>query len=424
MTNRKPHKLSWLLIFLIIFLSTCSSSTANPIPNPSVDFTAIAATNTASEAKTESAPTTSITVTAEITPTAYLPVVNRPSEKFLGVYLQQYWTTDNVDQYMSQADQQTGKKHTSVGWFIDLQNIAFTDRQTEINTNNFYRQLDALWNKGYISFVNLGSTYEASAWDVGDNCPIAFSLNQIITGECDSAIQKMADLYYQWLALGGGRRAMIAPLQEMNGVWISYGEEPNTSEEYKIAYRHILDIFTQRGITRDQIWWVFAPNAYNDPGDYAREFENYYPGDNVVDIVGFSSYNYGYCPQINPDWWTWERYPKIFEPYVVRMQAMAPSKPIIIAETASSAFFGVDGNGNPIHNPGKMNEWLVETYDYLAKRDGVIGVFYFSFKSFGVLDGCEIEINPGGQMLSGYTTAASNAVYQYLTANQLSELIR
>jgi Glycosyl hydrolase family 26 len=393
-----------------------------PFQESSITSTNIALAEVTREGTLEYTPGVTLEATAVLTPTVYLPLVNQKTDKFLGVYFEQYWTSQTVDEFMTPADRQTGKMHTSVGWFIDLQNIAFTPRQNDLNINNFYRQLEALWDNGYISFVNLGSALQISDYDVPDNCPIAFNSSQVISGECDPAIQRMADLYLQWVSLGGGRRAMIAPLQEMNGIWTSYGKDPNTSAQFKEAYRHILSIFADKGITRDQVWWVFAPNGYSNPGDDARKFENYYPGDDVVDIVGFSSYNYGYCPDINPNYWRWESYSEIFEPYIARMQVMAASKPIIIAETASTAYYH-DESGNPRYDIDAMNQWLIENYNYFASRSGVIGIYYFSFHEFGGLGGCEIELNPNGEILSGYVTAASNPIYQYLTVEKLDTII-
>ena len=103
------------------------------------------------------------------------------------------------------------------------------------------------------------------------------------------------------------------------------------------------------------------------------------------------------------------------------MQTMAPSKPIIIAETASTAYY-TDGNGNPVIDYNQMNRWLIENYDYFANRTGVIGVYYFSFTVFNG-NNCAININPDGVVLSGYRSGVSTSVYQYLNTTQMDRLI-
>lgn len=407
MRKNKIHKFSYFLIFIVIFLSTCSSSTAQPIEGANASSTNIAIIQATNSTRAEDGPGTTIEETPVVTPTAYLPILNRLGDKFLGVYFDQYWTQDNVIPYMTQVDQGAGKKHTAVGWFIDLEDTAFTVPITDLPGNNLYRQLEALWNAGYISFVNMGSNA---------------TTQQINSGERDREISYAAEFYKSWVGLGGGRRAMIAPLQEMNGDWTAYGIDPNTSDQYKLAYRHIVNIFAQKGITRQQLWWVFAPNGYNDADKPWREFENYYPGDDVVDIVGFSSFNYGFCPSIQAEWRRWESYPQIFEPYIARMQDMAPTKPIIIAETGTPPWYAQDAEGNPLFDINQMNQWLIENYEYFATRQGVIGVFYFSFAEFQNRQ-CNMEINPDGQMLSGYHTAVSIPVYSYFNSTYLDDLI-
>jgi hypothetical protein len=308
---------------------------------------------------------------------------------------------------MPAADAGAGKKHTSVGWFIDMEDTAFTEPIPPLWGNNLYSQLEWLWLSGYTSFINLGTNATAG---------------QIINGERDSQIGYAAQLYKTWVDQGGGRRALVAPMQEMNGIWTPYGRY-STSDEFKLAYQHILSIFASKGVTREQIWWVFAPNGYSDPGDEEHMFEKYYPGDEIVDIVGFSAYNYGFCAEINPNYRRWESYPEIFEPYIARMQAMAPSKPVIIAETATTACYTQDENGNPICDDSAKNQWLMDNYEYFAERTGVAGMFYFSFSNFDGIT-CDMEINPNGEMYSGYQDGLSDPIYKYFNTQDLDLLFR
>jgi beta-mannanase len=311
----------------------------------------------------------------------YLPFVSQSitndfssNSKFIGIYMQQYWTDGTVSEFMLLADNLASKKHTVTGWFINLQNIAFTSRQNDINYNNFNRQLEALWNKGYISFINLTSAQEATSYDVSDNCLISFSAYQVAHGDCDRAIQKMADLYYQWISLGGERQAFIAPFTEMNGVysdgipWTSYGGDP---ENYKLAYQRILNIFEQRGVSRDRVWWVFAPNGWSW---YGHEFEKYFPGDDIVDVIGFSSYNFGFCQQAFP-WQSWENYTTLFDPYLARIRAIAPGKPVILAQTGTTA----QHQSAADFNVYEKNQWLRSNYEYLSQQPQVLGILYYDY---------------------------------------------
>jgi len=325
----------------------------------------------------------------------FLPLVRNGSEstyekKFIGIYMEQYWDEKNVSTYMPLADQLAGKKHSVSGWFIDIEDNAFIKPIDRLEVNNFYRQLEALWQAGYISFVNLNSTRTSY---------------EIASGKVDAALRQMADVYTRWVGKGGGRRAFIAPLQEMNGYWTSYGQDPGN---FKLAYQRIQNIFSQRGITRNQVWWVFAPNGWSRDG---HEFERYYPGNDVTDVVAFSSYNYGYCPVAIP-WQRWENYDTLYAPYISRIQVMAPNKPIIIAQTGTTAQYPKTGQ----YNNDMKNKWLVDNYNYLASQPAVLGVLYYDFS----LDWeCDWTITQGGPF-TGYATGAANPAFQYLNAQDMA----
>ena len=379
MLKIKLIKIIFILFSLTIVLSTCSAT----LPQNEIPFTE--------------------TPVPQVTQTVFLPVISKPTDpKFFGIYFKKYWNKDEVKDYLPLVDQGAEKKHTAIGWFIDLEDVAFTGQVTYLPGNPFFEQLEALWQGGYVSFVNLGSN--ATATDINN-------------GGRDNQIRYAAEVYKEWISLGNGRKAMIAPLQEMNGTWTAYGEK-STSEEYKQAYKRIFDIFSNNGISRDQIWWVFAPNGWNDPTKPERAFENYYPGDAFVDIVGFSSYNYGWCPSTADISGKWESYAEIFDPYIDRMMVLASTKPIIVAETATSAYAS-----EGIKDIYQKNNWLIENYNYLANHPEIIGVFYFSFSDF---DGyaCDFEINTGDLVFSGYRDGISNPAYQYITINQLNEIIK
>ncbi len=401
MTMHRIYKLGILLIVLLLFASTCTTSGKQQSQASGSDSTKIALAYATLKGSTDNTSGSELNVTGTITPTVYMPIAQKPGPKFAGIYMDEEWSSEDIAKLQS-VDSQAGKKETSVGWFINFEDAMASGSSGNFADNKFYKQLDALWNAGYISFVNLSTNT---------------TLQNILDGQRDQEITYVAQSYKAWVDQGGGRRAMIAILQEMNGPWSPYGNDPNTSEQYKAVYKYILGKFEALDVTRDKVWWVFAPNGYSDPGNDARRFENYYPGDDVVDVVGFSSFNFGYCPAINSDFWRWESYPQIFEDYITRMRRMAPSKPIIIAETATPPWSSKDQAGKPVFDVNQMNQWLIENYDYFAVRTGVIGVYYYSYAY------CDFKIDPGGQLVNGYKSALSNPAYKYFNASDLDNLI-
>lgn len=363
----------------------------------------------------ETTPSNEIEFEQEIPTSIFLPLVRNGLPKFIGYIDKIYWSKENVERYMPEADNLSGLQHTAVGWFIDIQDPAFyEDWETEaaLNRNNLYRQLERLWEKGYVSFVKIGSRD---------------SIDKIINGNYDARIAQMAKIYKRWVDKGEGRKAMLAPLQEMNGDWVKYYPANLSYRQkqdlYKQAYRKIQRIFEQNGVARNQVWWVFAANGLSSPDVPENNFEFYYPGNDAVDMVGFASYNYGYCPATYKeglyDYGRWEGYNQLFEPYIRRMENMAPGKPIIITETGTSAIFTKEDRPDR-YNLDMKAQWFDENYRYLAGQRNVLGVFYFDINEF---DGTTCDLRIPRENFSAYRQAVNQQGYRYLTSLELKDYL-
>lgn len=346
----------------------------------------------------------------------YIPLIQKsnPIPTFLGIMMPIYWSGENVAMYMPEADALAGKKHTAVEWGIDVQDPALYESwetDNDLNKNNLYRQLEQLWLKDYVSFVKVGSST---------------TIREIADGQYDKQLNQMAQLYKRWLQNGGGRKAMFALFQEMNGTWVPYYPPDSTpaqrQKDFKDAYRHVLEVFLSNGVDRSQIWWVFSPNGGSGLED---NFEYYYPGDNLVDLVGFASYNFGFCDAtVKPDgndYGRWENYDTLYAPYINRLQMMAPTKPIIITETGSSALTSKEARENHQYDYAAKEAWFALNYSWLVNQPMVIGIFYFDFNDLGNNVTCDLGIPRSD--FDGYRNAAENPEFQYLSIGTLDELI-
>ena len=212
---------------------------------------------------------------------------------------------------------------------------------------NIPHDLEAAWEQGAVPFVNLA---------VGTAGLGPRSAYDVASGALDGAIHQWASIFAQWTQ-GGTRRAFIAPLQEMNANWVSYGLDP---ENYKLAFSRIQRIFAEEGVPEASVLWVFAPNGWSEPG---QEFERYYPGEDVVDVVGFSAFNFGACVASGEGW---DPYEEAIQPYMERMEAMAPGKPIFLAQTGT------------VEEGGDKGEWLKDTFKELSQVEDFRGLIYFN----------------------------------------------
>jgi hypothetical protein len=230
---------------------------------------------------------------------------------------------------------------------------------------NVGHELEAAWSKGFMPFfyLNPSATWEGPYYSA--NCDTAAD---IASGLCDSLLTTFAGYYKGWVDMGGGRRAFIAPMSEANSNWTPYESDGAT---FINAFRHIRQVFETQGVTSSMVRWVFAPNGWNDPARPWQAFENYYPGDAYADILAFSAFNYGGCP-VDAPWRIWDTFETAIEPYLVRMRALAPSKPIFIAQTGT---VNVPDSSDP--NETKSN-WIYDTFNKLANYPAVRAIIYFN----------------------------------------------
>lgn len=112
---------------------------------------------------------------------------------------------------------------------------------------------------------------------------------------------------------------------EMNGNWYPWG---NRGEEYKTAYRHIVDLFKTQGVTN--VSWMWSINTDNVPYSPITDASRFYPGDTYVDSIGIDGYNFG----TSQSWSSWRSFSDLFsDSYAF---AASYNKPIIISEMAST----------------------------------------------------------------------------------------
>jgi hypothetical protein len=130
---------------------------------------------------------------------------------------------------------------------------------------------------------------------------------------------------------------------EMNGFWNDYGPNNsfnNTAQDFVAMWKHIHDVVEiQSGVTN--VTWVWCPNqedqsVINSPANIINAI-NWYPsgkdasGHDWVDWTCFDSYNFG--SMSGNVWQTWDQ---IAIPTYNHMLSIAPTKPIMVGETASS----------------------------------------------------------------------------------------
>ena len=186
--------------------------------------------------------------------------------------------------------------------------------------------MENVHNYGAIPFFNWAS--QATSSDpAGATVMPDFQLGDVIAGTYDTYIRKFAEAARNW-----GHPFFLRYDWEMNGNWFPWGETINGNNpgEYVAAWRHVHDIFTAVGATNAT--WAWCPYAEVDRSFAA--LAPLYPGDEYVDWTCMDGFNWGSNPT-NPH--TWKGFKEIFGPtYRMITKQIAPSKPIVLAEMAST----------------------------------------------------------------------------------------
>jgi hypothetical protein len=198
---------------------------------------------------------------------------------------------------------------------------------------SFYRfpplAMENIRRHGAIPYLSWGSQSTPSSVDEP-----RFTLSAIIHGAYDSYIKSFAEAARLW-----GRPFFLRFDYEMNGNWFPWSEgvNGNTAGQYSQAWRHVHRIFTSVGATNAT--WVWCPNV--DPTKSFTSLSKLYPGDSYVDWTCLDGYNFGTGdPNVSrPS--AWQTFDQLYSStYQTIVRSIAPTKPMIIGEVASTEYGG------------------------------------------------------------------------------------
>ena len=260
-----------------------------------------------------------------------------------GIYSEEWKAGDDLNALAAAA----GGRATFGGTF---HHVAENDGVGTRGFSNTLHMLDEVWQGKATPFANV-IVSGASAWAIGN------------TTTHDAKINVWASHVEQYLDMGGGRTLIIAPLQEGNGNWTSYGCSPTN---FKAAYKKFVDIFRSRGIDETKVRWAFAPNGWTPPG--CGSLASYYPGDSYVDVLSFSAYNFGDCfagsNWVPPSW--------VVDGPINELTAINGTKPIVIAQTGAPKSCSSGSTG------GDQAQWVRDLFNHLRGKDNVAGFVWFN----------------------------------------------
>lgn len=251
------------------------------------------------------------------------------------VYAQQvYWgsyvnNAPFIPSLMDQFEADAGKKQSIVHWGEPW---ILKDQPQPFQTD----QAEAVRLRGSIPMINWDS-WKLGSSDVNGHGlgPGAITLAQVYSGKYDQYITQWATDAKQW-----GHPFFLRFDHELNGYWYPWNEQMNGNKpgDFVRAWRHVHDIFTRVGATNATwVWCVNIEDVRTTP------LAEVYPGDAYVDWTAVDGYNKA------ADSDSWLPFASIFgqNPWGYHntyqdLLTVAPSKPIMVAETATT-----DSGGDP-----------------------------------------------------------------------------
>jgi Glycosyl hydrolase family 26 len=113
----------------------------------------------------------------------------------------------------------------------------------------------------------------------------AWSLRTIVDGDHDAYIRQWTGDVAAW-----GHPIYVRLMYEMNGSWSSWSARVNGNSAtlFVAAWRHIVDLARDEGATN--VRWLWSPNVTDER---YTPYAEVYPGDDYVDWVGLTGYNWG-----------------------------------------------------------------------------------------------------------------------------------
>lgn len=171
----------------------------------------------------------------------------------------------------------------------------------------------------------------SSASDPATPSEPEFQLRDVIAGRYDTAIRRFAEGASRW-----GHPFFLRYDWEMNGTWFPWAVRANGNRpaEFARAWRHVHRIFTAVGARNAT--WVWCP--YVDSTD-RQNLRVLYPGDAYVDWTCLDGYNWGPRSPATPR--PWQSFDELFRRTYLRVvKRIAPRKPMLIGEVASSPYGG------------------------------------------------------------------------------------
>ena len=219
------------------------------------------------------------------------------------------------------------------------------------------------WDTGWLSGP------ATSARDTGHNIlltwqpelgslPTPIPFDEILAGKYDD----YANTMFQAIAASGVEVAM-RPMHEMNGNFYPWSvNAPNSAvtstDQWIQVWRKLVSMQRAFG---GSVRWVWCPN-FQDSGGDSPVAEDYWPGGDVVDVLGIDVYN-------GIEDIPWQTPSQLTSPMLGRVRSLAPTLPVWLCEVGCR-------EAQPSEAPNTKAQWLAKLGTYAVQANLPNVVFF------------------------------------------------
>jgi len=269
--------------------------------------------------------------------------------------------------------------------------------------------LNNIWGSHAVPMI----TWEPKFWQQNTQPDIEVA---VARGDFDNYVVGWGNNLKTYLAGADGvlgtaddRRAFLRFAHEMNGNWYPWSATTGQSSpsDYVNMWQRVHNLFeTQcgmsRALTANTLKWVWSPINF-DVGDF--KMEQYYPGDNYVDWVGTTGFNWG----TSESWSGWWGVTELYAVTIPRLRAIVNNnKPVAITEYSTvTAGQGIAGK----------SAWVTDLFAFIQTYDIRLVAYFNLDKNEGASGGLkDWAIFGGSTGDSTYFDSVTNINYNCLAA--------
>lgn len=173
--------------------------------------------------------------------------------------------------------------HIELGDTVSLDNVPFSKIRQEILSQ---------YKRGGMSSLSWhlrNPLTGGDSWDVSDTTVVKSVLSGGSNHEKFTGWVSKVSAFINSLQTEDGVKVpvLFRPWHEHTGSWFWWGEKLCTPEEYKALWQMTVDILREDGV--NNALYAYSPGS--EPQDTVQ-YLNRYPGDELVDVIGFDTYQF------------------------------------------------------------------------------------------------------------------------------------